>query len=121
MAQAALGELTLRRENGQIRAGESMSSIRWVDVADMGGVIAQKLPLSQMEFLALDYGDRLRLPVKLSHQLGEWGNTVNNQCSIAHLDAGVEWHLQNRPIRFHLKALVQNLASEFRILEYNRA
>ena len=73
-----------------------------------------------LEFLAFDYGGRLHLPAKLRHRMGEWGNAGKNQCSIIHLAAGVEWHLQNRPIRFTLKARVQNMASELRGLEYNR-
>ena len=44
-----------------------------------------------------------------------------NQCSVIHLAAGIEWHLQKRPNRFPLKNRVIGLAAELRIHEHNRS
>ena len=121
MSQSALAELSLRREEECKRTGESAVDIWWSETIDMGDVSAQQLLIGELEFSVLDYGDRLAMPMQLRIGLNEGHNVEKNQCSIIHMAAGLEWHLQNRPNRFPLKSRVLQLATELRGLELRRA
>ena len=120
MSQTALAELTVRQNEMHNRTGELPPGISWAAVTDMGDVSAHQLRIGGLEFIVLDYGDRPNIPTKLRMLLNEWNTLEKNQCSIIHLAAGIEWHLQKRPSRFPLKARVINLAAELRIHEYTR-
>ena len=121
MSQAALAELAMRQEEACMRTGETPSQISWSVSADMGDVRSQQLVIGGLEFTVLDYGDKLNIPLKLRKLLYEGSNLERNQCSIIHLSAGIEWHLQKRPNRFPLKNRVISTAAEMRVHEYERA
>ena len=121
MSQSALAKLPLRRDAECQRTDESIIDIYWSDSLDMGDVNAQKPNIGKLEFPALDYGDRLTLPLPMRIGINEGSNIEKNQCSVIHLAAGLGWNLQNRPNRPPLKARVLHLATELRGLEFRRS
>ena len=121
MSQTALVELSARRGEENSRTGEALSNVRWAEVLDMGDASSQQMSIGGLDFAVLDYGGRLQIPLKLRTLLNEGNAFGGNQCSIIHLAAGVEWHLQKRPNRFPLKNRVISTAIELRIFEHYNA
>ena len=121
MSQSALVELSARNQEVPSRTGEISRTIIWTDMVDMGDVSAHQLSVGGLEFAVLDYGDSSHLPLTLQKKLNEGNTSGENQCSVIHLAAALEWNLQNRPNRFPLKTRVLHMAAEMRALEYERA
>ena len=121
MSQSALAELSLRQDAESRRKGELTPSIYRPDAVDVGDASMQQLTIGNLEFAVLDYGDRLMLPMEMRKRSNEWHNIEKNQCSIIHLAAGLEWHLQNRPNRSPLRSRAMRMDTELRGVEFNRA
>ena len=70
--------------------------------------------------MAPDYGGRAHLPLSLRNGIYEGYPDEYNQCPIIHWRAELNGMRKGGPNRFPLRARVISLASELRIIEYNR-
>ena len=71
MSQTALVELSARRDEEGRRTGDAISNVSWAEVVDMGDVSSQQMSIGGLDFVVLDYGDRLQIPLKVRTLLNE--------------------------------------------------
>ena len=101
--------------------GGKRSSIFRGPLFEMEDCSSQDIRVGNLHFMAVDYGDQLRLTESLQLKLSTGETWERNQCAVIEYSAGIEWDAQGRPSRRPVRKRIEVIATQMREQEYQRA